>query len=59
MIYLNKSLSATKIVNIWNNLFINKKSSKIIEKKNINNNFKIIIFLFIFQNLKVLLQILY
>jgi surface carbohydrate biosynthesis protein len=52
MIYLNKKLSATKIVNIWYNFFFNKKFSKNFKKKSTNNNFKIFIYLFILQNLR-------
>ena len=54
MIYLSKKLSATKIVKVWNNFFNNKKILQNYKKKNVNNNIKIFIYLYIYQNIRYL-----
>ena len=52
MSYLNQKLSAQKIVDIWNNFFINGYSFHNLDNKITNNDIKIKIYLFIFQNLR-------
>ncbi len=54
MIYLSKQLSATKIVKVWNNFFTNKKILQNYKKKYVNNNIKIFIYLYIYQNIRYL-----
>tara|TARA_Y100000768_G_scaffold382665_1_gene363435 strand:- start:757 stop:2085 length:1329 start_codon:yes stop_codon:yes gene_type:complete len=52
MTYLNQKLSANKIVDIWNSIFQKKYSFQNRNDKFTNNNFKIMSYLFIFQNLR-------
>jgi hypothetical protein len=52
MTYLNQKLSANKIVDIWNSFFEKKYSFQNLNNKFTNNNFKIMSYLFIFQNLR-------
>ncbi len=54
MIYLSKKLSASKIVDVWSNLFLSKISLKKNQEKFKNNNFKIFVYLFFFQNLRLI-----
>ena len=56
MIYLGKKLSATKITDIWSNLFKRNNYLKNNNKKFINNNSSIYFYLLIFQNLDLFLQ---
>lgn len=52
MNYLGKKLSATKITEIWSNLFKRNNYLKNNNKKFINNNSSIYFYLLIFQNLR-------
>ena len=54
MTYLNKMLSATKIVNVWDNFFKSNDYFQEHNKKFINDNLKIFIYLLVFQNLRSL-----
>jgi hypothetical protein len=52
MVYLDKKLSATKITEIWTNLFKRNDYLKNNNKKFINNNLNIYFYLLVFQNLR-------
>ena len=55
MVYLDKKLSATKITDVWNNLFKKNKYLKENNKKFVNNNLNIFFYLLFFQNLRFFL----
>ena len=52
MVYLDKKLSATKITEIWTNLFKRNDYLKNNNKEFINNNLNIYFYLLVFQNLR-------
>ena len=54
MIFLDKKLSATKIVNVWVKLFKMNKFLKKNEKNFYNKNYKIFFYLFFFDNFKAI-----
>jgi len=54
MIFLDKKLSANKILNVWIKLFSANKFLKKNEKKFYNNNYKIFFYLFFFENFKAI-----
>ena len=55
MIFLDKKLSANKIVNVWIKLFKMNKFLKKNEKNFYNKNYKIFFYLFFFDNFKAIM----